>query len=446
MKSMKGLPHAQPFHLVSCMGNGAGPWRAASALHSFHIQTARKQRQGKPRAFFMTLWREPRGHVPDSAKSTTKGIMKITHQSAIALLLTAMGGAALAQSNVTLYGLIDANVGSFKGSAAGVNALDRSVAKADSGGMSTSHFGLRGREELGSGVSLAFELSGFFRNDTGSAGRSDAIGAPVNVQADPFWARASWVGISSQDWGQLRLGNAATQLFVNSITSNAFGDSTVFSPLNLVTHIGAQQAGGTSWANQVIYDSPSFAGVKFGVAHGFSEGRGGNSSARVVYEQGAFATSLVWQSVKKTPITFADGTTPNHMKTLMLGGSYDFGAAKVFAHIGRIQNDGTAAVPQDVGYRVAEVSVAVPVGAGRILAGYALRKTSDTPLAVSATAAGGNVRRGVLTLAYDYQLSRRTDVYALVMNDKTRTLTLPAPLATVSATGTSAVVGIRHRF
>ncbi|KGH28023.1 porin [Comamonas testosteroni] len=345
-----------------------------------------------------------------------------------------------------MYGLVDASVGSFKGNATGVGALDRRITKADSGGMSTSHFGLRGREDLGGGVGVAFELSAFFRNDTGSAGRSDAIGPPVNVQTDPFWARASWVGISSQDWGQLRLGNAATQLFVNSITSNAFGDSTVFSPLNLVTHIGAQQAGGTSWANQLIYDSPNFSGVRFSVAHSFSEGRGANSSARVLYEPGPWTASLVWQAAKKDPLTFADGTTNNDMKTIMLGGSYDFGAAKVFAHVGRIQNDGTSAVPQDVAYRVAEVSVAVPVGSGRILAGYALRKTSDMPVPVPSTAAGGNIRRAVLTVAYDHQMSKRTDVYALVMSDRTKTLALPVPLSTVGASGVSAVVGIRHRF
>ena len=151
------------------------------------------------------------------------------------------------------------------------------------------------------------------------------------------------------------------------------------------------------------------------------------------------------RGVDSVKMTFADGTTPNDMKTMVLGGTYDFGAAKVFAHIGRIQNDGTAAKPQDVSYRLAEVSVAVPVGAGRVLAGYALRTTSDTPAAVAAAAAGGNVRRAVVTLAYDHQLSKRTDVYALVMNDRTKTLTVSSA-TNVSATGTSAVVGIRHRF
>lgn len=368
--------------------------------------------------------------------------------SAIALLLASASSLALAQSSVTVYGLVDATAGRFKGAATGVNALDQATARIDGGGLSTSHFGLRGSEDLGRGIRALFDLSAFIRNDTGAMGRSDAVGPPVNIAADPFWSRYSWVGLASNDWGTVRLGNITTLLFVNSITSNAFGDSTVFGPLNLVTHIGGPQAGGTSWTNQAVYDSPSFSGLRFSVAHSLSERQGGgNTSARVAYEQGGpWAASFAWQSVKKNPLTFADGTTPNNVKTWMLGGSYDFGSAKLFAHFGRIQNDGTEAVPQDVAYRVAEVSITVPVGAGRILAGYALRKTSDAPAPVPATAAGGNVKRAVLTLAYDHQLSRRTDLYAVAMNDKTETRTLPLPSANVKAHGTNFGVGIRHRF
>ena len=49
-------------------------------------------------------------------------------------------------------------------------------------------------------------------------------------------------------------------------------------------------------------------------------------------------------------------------------------------------------------------------------------------------------------MGYDHDLSKRTDLYAMVMNDKTRTNTLPAPPAVVSASATSFAVGMRHRF
>jgi len=347
-----------------------------------------------------------------------------------------------------LYGLIDAAVGRFAGPAAGVNAQDRAVTKLDGGGMSTSHWGMRGTEDLGDGLSAQFELSSFVRNDTGATGRSDALPAPVNVGADPMFSRAAWVGVSHRDWGRVRLGNVTTLMFVNAITSNAFADSTVLGPLNLVSFIGSPLTGGTAWANSVVYDSPLIAGFNASVAHAISEGQGGgNSAARLAYAKGPWAASMAWQSVNKNPATFADGTSPNNTRAWQLAASYDFEVAKLFAHLGRIDNRGTATTPLDVSYRIWDISAVVPVGAtGRVLAGYAVRRTSDTVGPVPATVAGGNVERKVFSVGYDHFLSRRTDLYAVVMRDSTRTRTLPAPPSVISAQGTSIAMGVRHRF
>jgi predicted porin len=364
-----------------------------------------------------------------------------------AAVLATTSGLCAAQSGVTIYGLVDVTLGHIKGAATGVNSQDQAVWRVDSGGMSTSHLGFRGTEDLGGGLSAFFDLSTFIRADTGASGRSDAIGAPANVAADPFWSRAAVLGVASRDYGRIRLGNVTTLLFFNSITSNAFGDSTVFGPLNLVTHIGGPQAGGTGWTNSVVYDSPVLGGASASLARNLSENQGGhNTAARVAYAQGPVAASIVWQSVKKNPATFADGTTQNNVDTWMLGGSYDFGAAKVYTHLGRLSNKGTETAPQNVAYRIVEVSASMPVGAGQFLAGYALRKTSDTPAPAPATAPGGSIKRGVLTVGYDHYLSKRTDLYAMVMSDKTETWTLPAPPRSVEASATSVGLGIRHRF
>jgi predicted porin len=366
---------------------------------------------------------------------------------AAAALLATVSGTAAAQMNVTLYGVVDAAVGRFKGAPGGVNAQDQPVSKVDGGGLSTSHWGLRGSEDLGGGLFASFELSSFMRNDTGSVGRSDAIPAPLNVAADTFWSRAAWVGLNSATLGRLRLGNVTTLMFFNSITSNAFGDSTVFSPINLVTFIGSPQAGGTGWTNSVVYDSPSFSGFGFSAARSMAEAQGGhNSAVRLAYAKGPWAASLAWQDVKKNPLTFADGTSSNNTRSWQLAASYDFQVVKVFTHLGRIDNQGTESAPLDISYRLWDVSASLPVGAGRVLAGYAQRKTDDRVGPVPATAAGGNLERRVLTVGYDHYLSTRTDLYAMLMNDKTRTATLPAPPTAVSASATSFAVGMRHRF
>ncbi len=348
-------------------------------------------------------------------------------------------------SSVTLYGLIDASVGRFNGAAAGINAQNSAVSKVESGSMSTSRWGLRGNEDLGGGLSASFELSSFFRNDTGAVGRSDAIGAPVNVAADPFFSRLAWVGMSHKDMGRVRMGNVTTLLFVNSISSNAFGDGTVVGPLNLVTFIGSPLTGGSAWTNSVVYDSPNIAGFTGAVAYAASEGQGGgNRALRVTYANGPLATSLAWQSVKKNPQTFADGTSPNNTRSWQWAGSYDFKAVKVWAHLGRIENKGTEAAPLDVSYKIWDLSASVPVGAGNILAGYASRRTGDAVGPVPATSAGGNVQRKVFTVGYDYWMSKRTDLYAMVMRDNTRTNTVGSGL--LNASGTSFAVGVRHTF
>ncbi|WP_457442411.1 porin [Roseateles sp. P5_E4] len=365
----------------------------------------------------------------------------------LAALLMSAYGFAVAQSSVTVYGAIDAFAGRMTGPATGVNSLDKPIWKVEGGGLSTSHLGFRGVEDLGGGLSAQFDMATFLRNDTGVVGRGDAVPAPVNVAADTFWSRAAWVGLASKDLGRVRLGNITNLLFFNSIMSNAFGDSTVFGPLNLVAHIGNPQAGGTGWTNSIVYDSPNISGVVLSLQRSVSENQGGaNSSVRLAYAQGPFAANLTWQSVKKDPTTFADGTSRNNVKTWILGGSYDFQVAKVYAHVGRLQNDGTEAAPLDVSYRIAEVSAQVPIGSGNLLAGYAQRKTGGTPAVSPATVAGGSIKREVLTVGYDYNFSKRTDVYAIVMNDKTQTLTLPFPFTNVGANGTSYGVGIRHRF
>lgn len=277
---------------------------------------------------------------------------------------------ATGNSSLTLYGLVDASVGRFTGAATGVNAQNSAVSKVEGGSLSTSRFGLRGNEDLGGGLTASFELSSFIRNDTGASGRNDAIPAPVNVAADPFFSRAAWVGLSHKDFGRVRLGNVTTLMFLNSITSNAFGDATVLGPLNLATFVGGPLTGGTAWTNSVVYDTPSFAGLTGSAAYAASEGQGGaNRALRLAYKKGPFATSLAWQSVNRNPLTFADGTSPNNTRAWQWAGSYDFTAVKVFAHLGRIDNKGTEAAPLNVAYRIWDVSASVPVGAGNVLAG-----------------------------------------------------------------------------
>jgi predicted porin len=71
----------------------------------------------------------------------------------------------------------------------------------------------------------------------------------------------------------------------------------------------------------------------------------------------------------------------------------------------------------------------VPAGAGKFLA--AIARTDRSGVAI-----GVDQKRTTSTVGYDYHLSKRTDIYAVYMNDK----------ITRQDSGNSFGVGIRHRF
>src|SRR5574343_1582435 len=94
------------------------------------------------------------------------------------------GGAAVAQSSVTLFGVIDADVKYVK-----TGSL--TVKKLDSGGLNTGRFGVRGTEDLGGGLKAGFWLESQIDTNTGVAGDHSA-----------FWGRRATV-IRSGDFGEV---------------------------------------------------------------------------------------------------------------------------------------------------------------------------------------------------------------------------------------------------
>ena len=98
-----------------------------------------------------------------------------------------------AQSQVQIYGTIDAAVGRIETQPPGAPAAPiLSVTGVHNGGLQTSYFGFRGTEDLGGGLKAKFQLEGFLRADTGQSGRFDA--SPTSG-ADNLWSRESYVGL-----------------------------------------------------------------------------------------------------------------------------------------------------------------------------------------------------------------------------------------------------------
>ncbi|HEY0858967.1 MAG TPA: porin [Albitalea sp.] len=313
--------------------------------------------------------------------------------------------------DITLYGLLDMTAGSFQAPGA------ERVWRADSGGMTTSFVGFKGTEDLGGGLKAKFVINHFLRVDEGSAGR---------FNGDAFWARDAYVGLSGA-FGTSTLGRNTTPLFVSTLLFNAFGDSFAFSPSirQLFTPALLPFFGDTGWNNSLAYASAPDGNWSWNLIGNLGEGAAGaqgkNLGANLLYFNGPLAASAAWQIVKNG----AFGTPPNFIgqRTWQLGVSYDLDVAKLFGQYTRVKTSAAA----DTKTALWSVGAAVSLGGGKLLAQYGHAR---------ARVAGSEPTHKTLSIGYDLDLSKRTDVYAVFMNEK---------LSGLSGANTLAA-GVRTRF
>ena len=327
---------------------------------------------------------------------------------------------AWAQSSVQIYGLLDVSAGQFQ------NAGGLKVKRLDSGNYSTSHIGFRGTEDLGGGLRAGFTLESFLLLDSGGAGRVPNV--------DAFWARNAVVNLSG-GFGNVRLGRMGPPMWISTLQFNPFGDSFGFSPAVRQYYslpAGTPVVGDSGWNNAIAYTTPAMGGLSATVMVAAGEGavnsRGKNLGASATYRAGPLGVTAAWQEVKTQgtlgrPISAFPGF--GSQNAYQFGGSYDFGVMRLFAQYGRIRTDATL----DVDTTNVHVGASVPIGKGALLAAYG---TSDVDVA------GPTPERTskIMTVGYDYPLSKRTNVYAVYLSDKFTGLT----------NGTTYAAGMRHRF
>ncbi len=198
---------------------------------------------------------------------------------------------ALAQSSVTLYGIVDAavtyNTKQVGGSRTGI----------DAGQLATSRWGMRGTEDLGGGLKANFVLEGTLINDTGATGLG--FGSPTPAAGQPFvnsaagssnsmFDRQATVGISG-GFGAITLGRQNTVLVdviglaePTSFAQAPINPNVVYSLLNsgaLYSTYGTNDGGSAFRQNNSIrYATPVISGFGGALMHGFGE-QPGNSSA-----------------------------------------------------------------------------------------------------------------------------------------------------------------------
>lgn len=359
-----------------------------------------------------------------------------TIPAAAAAALALATGAAQAQSSVTVYGLLDAGVYAKQ-----LSGQQRTT-NVDSSVMETSFIGFRGSEDLGSGLRANFDIASFMSNDTGGATRG--------IPGETFWSKTAWVGLAGP-WGTLRLGRITTANFLSNMRYAPFGGSASISPTFLHTYIGSAAqpmttgsgATDSAWSNSLAYTSPTLAGVlvRLQAAAGEGGAAGRRFGGSIGYAGDALDVTLSFDHISRAALSFPlaipslPGAVPpftaSEFSTLQLGMSYDLKVVKLYGQASRTGIDGTRPGPpgaRTIELKTLQLGVAVPLGNGRFLASAGRTGKSQTDLA--------DQDRTTVTIGYDHDLSRRTDLYAALMSDKVSTLDRGAGYA----------VGLRHRF
>jgi predicted porin len=134
--------------------------------------------------------------------------MKKLIVGAIALVSIAAAGSSQAQTNVTIYGLIDTGLVYTTNANAAGNGLLKMPGLT---GEFPSRVGFKGTEDLGDGLQALFVLESGFSPDTGTSG-----------QGNRLFGRASYLGLKNS-WGQLTLGRQVNMTYLALGKSDGLG-------------------------------------------------------------------------------------------------------------------------------------------------------------------------------------------------------------------------------
>ena len=338
-------------------------------------------------------------------------------------LLGAFSGAALAQSNVTLYGIFDVN---FQYNDPDTGTSTRGI---NSGHQSGSRWGIRGSEALSPNLNAVFTLEGGMTVDDG-----------FQAQGGRLFGRQAWGGLSG-GWGTLVAGRIATfssgtgsfDMIGNADPfATGFGDSSMGSTFT--------PAGALRLDNTVLYRSPTFGGFQLGAGYSFNAagvevpGSGGNN--RVAFFGAQFSAGPFWAAVTYDVIDIVDnaftigGVTvfPNasDQKMLQIGATFDLKFLKIHGAYGKedhvVFTSGIGLQPTP-GADADEwlVGLTIPLFGGNILASYQDRDGDPVGVCVGAFVPATNgcstplvtreADRTVWAVGYTYPLSRRTNLY-----------------------------------
>lgn len=341
----------------------------------------------------------------------------------LAITITTFSCAQAASNAVTISGLLDLGVNTQNSVFTGQHTTGMNGASYTAGGLSPSYLGIGGTEDLGAGMKAGFALESWLRPGMGKVGLFDG---------DSFFSRQANVYLSG-DFGSVKVGKQFTPLSYMDVFYDPFLFGPNYNPLLQHTYLayvaGNQNSAAFSMSNAISYGTPDFKGLNATLLYSLSgqSGVSGTFSGIVNYFHDAFAASIAYEKSTVTGPSndsfvlgggYAEGTT---QKILALGASYDFSPVKMYF---MYQNTDTT-IPGGSATKknVLHLATTVKVGGGNVIGAVAYT--------------GGMIDQKTFSIAYDYFLSKRTDLYAAYMRDQARAYTY--------AFNTMGI-GMRHQF
>lgn len=353
--------------------------------------------------------------------------------SGLALAGLCAAGPAHADTSVTLYGIADTSLRYVNHA----NAEGNSKFGMAPGHITGSRWGLRGTEELGSGMKAFFRLENGFnlQNGTSSA----------------MFGRKSYVGLDAGQAGAISLGRQDTPLF--TILGDTFFDPFSIGNYDQNSWLPVAATFGGRQNNSIVYRNDKLApGLDVILQYTFADTSaqdmrlGKGYAGAVTYTNGPFSVGGGYQLFRSTDKALLD----KEHRTWNLNAAYQIGAAKLFVGYMNIK-DGIGGFSQGN----APMYMSGTPGLDRKDNGFFLGATYGVgswsytgafyyDRAKNVEVDGDKGRRYAIALAAEYAFSKRTQVYGTVDYNHASDVEKRALNGFSSQIGGG--VGIRHIF
>ncbi len=350
-------------------------------------------------------------------------------KSALTLAVLALAaGAAQAQSNVQVYGLLDVGIETANNK----SATGGSQTSVISGGMNTSRWGLRGSEDLGGGLKAVFNLEGGILMDTGNM---DGV----------LFKRQANIGLEGS-FGRVIIGRSFTTVYDTVISFDPMGFAPYYSWAAGGSATGPSKYGFTTAYDNIIKYSGSVGDLKVGANYAAGEqATGAQDSAKVgfstVYKLGAVNLMGTWERNNGNTVA----ATGNRDKNTVwhIGANYETGPFKFWGVVRDYKLVAGKALTADLAATTTWAGLAYKADAATTLTGAIYH------INVKNVAAGKDADPTMYVARYRYALSKRTDVFVSAAYVKSKNGQLTGMSRDDAGFGTSQhglALGMQHRF